>query len=97
MYTRYTYSWYCKYLPILYEISKSVSGMIFAAYIAKILLDFSMFTQEVEIQNGGQILCAHKASFLMLGHNFVKAEHMTSLMLFHGGKCCVLLIIIVVK
>ena len=74
MYTKYTYSYYSKYLPYCIRFSESVSCMRFLinSYIngencgGLLCLHIKLFN--FEIQKCGQILCAHKTHFLMPGH-----------------------------
>ena len=73
MYTKYTYSYYSKYLPYCIRFSESVSCMRFLinSYIngencvGLLCLHIKLFN--FEIQKCGQILCAHKTHFLMPG------------------------------
>ena len=74
MYTKYTYSCYSKYLPYCIRFSKSVTCMRFlinSCINGKNCVRFLCLHKKLfnfEIQKCGQILCAHKTHFLMLGH-----------------------------
>ena len=74
MYTKYTRSYYYKYLRYCIRYSQSVSCMRFLTnccinaekFVRLLCLHKKLFN--FEIQKCGQISCAHKTHFLMPGH-----------------------------
>ena len=74
MYTKYTCSYYCEYLPYCIRYSQSVSCMRFLTnccingekFVRLLCLHKKLFN--FGIQKCGQISCAHKTHFLMPGH-----------------------------
>ena len=74
MYTKYTCSYYCKYLPYCKRYSQYVSFMRFLTnccingekFVRLLCLHKQLFY--FEIQKCGLISCAHKTHFLMPGH-----------------------------